>query len=248
MLMSMEAFDEDMAGSAAIYPELAGKRVLITGIDGRRGIDIARVFAEHRCKLILQIDETSPEMDTVVELLAGHALDLNVRSGSLAETDHIVQYARSAAQVFGGLDVVVNLVSMSDEQAPAGEATPDDVEGLACRLLTRPCLVARIAANRMRLTHTEGLILNIALLPEASAAPAAGFAAVLKAAMVAMTRSEAQEWAKEGIRFNAVAPAVAASDDSEQIHGEVEVAALSLFLASGRGKNLSAHVFEASAR
>ena len=38
------------------YPELAGARVLITGISTETGVDIARGFAEVGCRLVLQID------------------------------------------------------------------------------------------------------------------------------------------------------------------------------------------------
>ena len=33
---------------ASTYPDLLGKRVLITGIDNAQGVDIARAFAEQR--------------------------------------------------------------------------------------------------------------------------------------------------------------------------------------------------------
>ena len=55
MLMSVI---ED-ALSAPAYPELVGKRVLVTGVTRRAGIDIARAFAEHRGRVILQFAEAS---------------------------------------------------------------------------------------------------------------------------------------------------------------------------------------------
>ena len=47
---------------APSYPELAGKRILITGLSAGLGVDIARAFADARCRLVLQIDELTEEM------------------------------------------------------------------------------------------------------------------------------------------------------------------------------------------
>ena len=64
--------------SAPAYPELAGKRVLITGLTSRCGVDIARAFAEHKGRLILQFAETSKAMQTVAEIVAPDALEAKV--------------------------------------------------------------------------------------------------------------------------------------------------------------------------
>jgi 3-oxoacyl-[acyl-carrier protein] reductase len=97
----------------------------------------------------------------------------------------------------------------------------------------------------MRLTLTEGLVLNLATLPPGASSSERAFAQVAKAALAAMTRREAETWGGHGIRFNAVAPQVQAGDGSSGLGGEMDVAALALYLASGRGQSLSGHTFEA---
>src|SRR3989304_1011778 len=62
------------AASAPCYPELAGKRILITGLSSSCGVDIVRAFAEHKTRLILQFDEMSEKMQTIAEIAAPHAL------------------------------------------------------------------------------------------------------------------------------------------------------------------------------
>src|SRR5436190_2164580 len=157
------------ARSAPAYPELAGKRVLITGLTSSCGVDIARAFADHKARLILQFDEMSERTQAIAE----------------------------------------------------------------------------IAANRMALSYIEGLILNVAILTPPMKGPAQAFASVAKAALSAMTRIQAEEWAGKAIRFNAIAPQTAHPSAEPSLAGEPEVAALALYLASGRGKALSGHVFEA---
>jgi 3-oxoacyl-[acyl-carrier protein] reductase len=60
-----------------------------------------------------------------------------------------------------------------------------------------------------------------------------------------MTRSEAQAWARDGIRINAVGPRGVLSGPSRDcLKGEAEVAALAMFLASRRGRGLSGQIFD----
>jgi NAD(P)-dependent dehydrogenase (short-subunit alcohol dehydrogenase family) len=96
----------------------------------------------------------------------------------------------------------------------------------------------------MSLCYADGLILNIATLAVRRRGAAQAFATVAKSALAAMTRSQAQEWAGRGIRFNAVAPQTLAPFSPSPC-GEPDIAALALHLASGHGKALSGHVFEA---
>src|SRR5687768_18127655 len=65
------------------YPELAGKRVLLTGLSRQHGVDIARAFAEHRTRLVLQVTDDCAETQAVAEIAAQAALDMRVFTGPL---------------------------------------------------------------------------------------------------------------------------------------------------------------------
>ena len=143
--------------------------------------------------------------------------------------------------------MVVNLVPLA-RAAPPADATTADIERIVADRLTVPCLLSKVAANRMNMVLTEGLILNVASAgARPRQGPAQAFASVLKSAMTAMTRTQAEEWAGKAIRFNAIAPQTVQVPAQRGLAGEAQVAALALYLASGRGKALSGHVFEAEA-
>lgn len=240
MLMSVI----DGARTAPSYPELAGKRVLITGLTSTCGVDVARAFGEHKCRLVLQFAETSETMQTVAEIVAPAALDIKAYGPVGSATDDVVQFARAAAQAYGGLDVVVNLVSLAPAEV-APSATTADIENLVAARLALPFLLGQIIANRMSVVWTEGLLLNIAALAEPPNRTKQAFATVIKAALTGMTRAQAEEWATRGIRCNAITPRPAHSGAGPSLSGEPDMAALALYLASGRGKALSGCVFEA---
>lgn len=240
--MLMSVVEEAQLGLS--YPELAGKRVLITGLTSSSGVDIVRGFAEHRARLVLQFDETSERTDAITEIAAPHALDIRAFGPVAGEPEAVAKFARGAMLAYGGIDALINLMPLSP--GPLGTAVSvDDIERRVSQRLLLPCLMGKIAANRMALSHIEGLVLNVAMLALPSRGPAQAFATVAKSALAAMTRSQAQEWANKAIRFNAIAPQVVPFPADRGLVGEPEIASLALYLASGRGKELSGHVFEA---
>jgi 3-oxoacyl-[acyl-carrier protein] reductase len=244
--MLMSAIDRN--SSVFLYPEIVGKRVLITGLSLGHGVDLARLFADHGARLVLHMPETGAEADALLEVLARNATDLRVYAHSLAESQAAVRFAQQAAQAFGGLDAVINLIELTAEDV-ARAMLIQDVEDLFVETLRSAWLVTRVAANRMRLTWTEGLILNVLRTPSPRDARETTFGGLMRAAIAAMTRAEARQWADQAIRINAIAPRVhdGTPPAGACLASEPEVAALALFLLSKRGRNLSGHVFDAEA-
>ena len=242
--MLMSVIEE--AQSAPAYPELADKRVLITGITSDCGIDIARAFAEHRTRLVLQFAEASENMAAIAEIAAPSAAETMVFGPISGTSDALVRFARQAAKVFGGLDVVINLVPLAPIEFAAAMSMAA-IDRLVADRLRCACVFSSIAANRMSVTLTEGLILNVAVLAEPARGRGQALAALIKAAVAAMTRLEAEEWAGKAIRFNAIVPQTLPIGSEPVLRSEPDIAALALYLASCRGKGLSGLLFEAEA-
>ena len=231
--------------SAPAYPDLAGKRVLLTGVRRGCGVDIARAFADHRARLAVQFAETGPAMDAVAEVVAPAALEMQAYGPVGAGADKAAELARSAVQAFGGLDVVVNIVPLETAHLDPA-ATPGDVDRLIAAQLELPLLISKIAANRMSVTWTQGLVLNVATLWGRPGGARQAFATLAKSTLVDMTRAQAEEWAGRGIRFNAIAPQTLPAGPGPNLSGEADVASVALYLASEHGKALSGCVFEAA--
>jgi NAD(P)-dependent dehydrogenase (short-subunit alcohol dehydrogenase family) len=232
--------------SGTIHPELNGARVLLTGLTGAAGVDIARAFADHNCRMVVQADAATPEIAGIAEVLAQSAGEMRLHTGRLGSIIAPTAFAQQAAQAFGGLEIVVNLISL-DEDDLEDLAEEAEIEGFVADKL-RPALeITRIAANRMRLTLREGLVLNVVRLPETASPHALVLASLIRAALAAITRREAEAWAGEAIRINAVAPVCPLSGglSGACLQSEPEVAALALYLAGKNGRRLSGLVFDA---
>ena len=231
--------------SASYYGELAGVRVLITGLSPPCGVDVARKFADHRGRLVVHANAPSTELDAVTTMLAETASEVKLFTDACSDSDAAIRFAKTAAQAFGGLDVVINLIPISADEM-AKRTSMSDIEDLVAEKLTMPVHVTRIVANRMRLTLNEGLVLNVMTLPAPRTAGEAAFAGIARQALAAVTRGEAAHWAPQGIRINAVGPSTSQDDEGASLASENDIASLALYLASRPGRSLTGQVFDAA--
>ena len=248
--------DQNQAG---LYPELEGARVLITGLEAGHGVDIARAFADAGCRLILQTGALDTELEIVLEVLAQSAQDIRVSSAPIADQDAALHFAQDAVRAYGGIDAVVNLARLDDRglEPDAGVA---EIEDRVVATLGPAFRITHVIANRMQVTWKEGLILNIVSQGAPKTPAGATLGRIARAALAGLTRQEAERWAGQAVRINAIVPA---SDDNCEpgamqpgamqpgamqpgLSSEPEIAALALHLAGRRGRTLSGLVFDAA--
>jgi 3-oxoacyl-[acyl-carrier protein] reductase len=232
--------------ASRVYPELAGARVMITGLTAVSGVDVARAFAEHKARLVVQSPEQSPEITALTAVLAETAAEIKLFNDPFLSADEAVSFAQGAAQEYGGLDAVINLVSLASGSL-GGRASLADVEALISEMLLGVTLMTRVVANRMRLTWSEGSILNVVTMGAPVSDREAALADVGRATLAALTRGEAKAWSEHGIRVNAIGPcsSVAVAPGGASLASDADIAALALYLASKKGRGLSGQVFDA---
>jgi 3-oxoacyl-[acyl-carrier protein] reductase len=120
------------------------------------------------------------------------------------------------------------------------------VEDLLAQKLELPLIIARVAANRMKLLLTEGLLLNVVTVPVPRNSAEAALCGVVRAALAAMTRGEAERLSATGIRVNAIGPRTDTPESGACLATEPDIAALALYLASKHGRTLTGHIFDAA--
>ena len=243
--MLMSVIDNSL--NNARYGELAGARVMISGLSPLAGVDIARAFADHKARLALQTcDPSEPETTALVAMLAESAHEIELFEAPLGTVEEARRLAQAASRSFGGLDVAINIVTV-DARELTGITSMEDIESLASRKLGPLLEATRVVANRMRVVLTEGLILNIVILTGPVSSGTSLIAGYLRSALAAMTRLEAESAAPYGIRVNAIGPRASLPGErpAMSLASEPEMAAVALYLASKRARKLSGHVFDA---
>jgi NAD(P)-dependent dehydrogenase (short-subunit alcohol dehydrogenase family) len=130
-------------------------------------------------------------------------------SGNIDDASTAAQIASTAISNFGSIDGVVNNAGIFFAK-PFTDYTAHDFELLSGTNLQGYLYITQLAVKQMLAQETGGSVTCItsAMVEHPIAGINASVPMITKGGLEAITRSLAMEYAKEGIRFNAVAPGV----------------------------------------
>jgi NAD(P)-dependent dehydrogenase (short-subunit alcohol dehydrogenase family) len=128
--------------------------------------------------------------------------------GDIGKQETAAKSVEAAIQHFGTIDVLVNNAGIFRTK-PFTDFTADDFNALVSTNLLGFLYITQLSVKQM-LKQRSGNVVNIsaALVDQPVAGVNASVSMITKGGLNAATRSLAIEYAKEGIRFNAVAPGV----------------------------------------
>jgi NAD(P)-dependent dehydrogenase (short-subunit alcohol dehydrogenase family) len=131
---------------------------------------------------------------------------LEVVDGDIGKPETAAKAVNAAIQHFGSIDVLVNNAGIFYVK-PFTDFTTDDFNALASTNLLGFLYITQLAVKQM-LKQKSGNVVTItgALADNPIAGINASVSMITKGGLNTVTRSLAIEYAKEGIRFNAVAP------------------------------------------
>jgi NAD(P)-dependent dehydrogenase (short-subunit alcohol dehydrogenase family) len=128
--------------------------------------------------------------------------------GDVADPETAASLTRTAVERFGSVDLLVNNAGLFVAKAFT-DSTAEDVQRLVATNITGFFHVTQPALRQMR---TQGSGHVVTITTSLASQPIHGLAAALsiltKGGLNAITRALAIEYAKEGIRVNAVAPGI----------------------------------------
>ncbi len=191
---------------------LNGKVAVVTGGAGLLGSAIAKGLALQGAQVVVASRQPAKHEAVCREIGALGKQSLSLRL-DIASAESVTQCFDEVERLAGGVDILINaaqrsrsLSSVNMDQAAWGDALAGGVSGTfwCCQ-----------AAQRSMLRRQGGSIVNISSIlahrspiPSAdagAAAPASNYA-TNKGAVLALTRFLAVEWARAGIRVNAITP------------------------------------------
>jgi NAD(P)-dependent dehydrogenase (short-subunit alcohol dehydrogenase family) len=131
---------------------------------------------------------------------------LEVVDGDIGKPETAAKAVNAAIQHFGSIDVLVNNAGIFYVK-PFTDFTTDDFNALASTNLLGFLYITQLAVKQM-LKQKSGNVVTItgALADNPIAGINASVSMITKGGLNTVTRSLAMEYAKQGIRFNAVAP------------------------------------------
>jgi NAD(P)-dependent dehydrogenase (short-subunit alcohol dehydrogenase family) len=203
---------------------LDGKVAVLTGASSGLGARFARVLDGAGAKLVLAARRRER-----LESLAGELTDASTVACDVVEEGAADALIAGAVDRFGGVDIVINNAGVTTV-TPALRESPDDFRRVVDVNLVGPFLVARAAAAVMREQQRAGSIVNVASAAGYKSSPMLPQAAYVssKTGVRGLTRELALQWARYGIRVNAVAPGMFPSEmttdlvDNDELRTEFE--------------------------
>jgi NAD(P)-dependent dehydrogenase (short-subunit alcohol dehydrogenase family) len=129
--------------------------------------------------------------------------------GSIAEAATAEKIAEVAKGRFGSIDALVNNAGIYFSK-PFTDYTVDDLRSLVSVNIEGFLFISQLAIKQMLAQKSGGSIVNITstMADHPIAGINAAVAMITKGGLEAVTRSLAMEYAKQGIRVNAVAPGI----------------------------------------
>lgn len=173
------------------------REALVTGGADGIGLAIARALAAQGCRVTIADLDGERAVARAAALGTGHR-------GLACDVTHEPQVIAAAATA--PFDVLVNNAGIGDSHLPTLEQGLDAFRAVLDVHLAGSFLMTRAVARGM-VARRRGAVVNLSSIAGLTGLPKRNAYGAAKAGIVAMTRAMACEWAGQGLRVNAVAPA-----------------------------------------
>ena len=188
--------------------KLTDKTAIITGASRGIGEAIARNFAQAGANLVLNARHEFPE--TLIKELEDYGHGVVTVLGSVDDPTTGDQLVAAALDQFGSVDVLVNTAGITDDMLamrmkPASFAKVVQVNLDGTFYVTQPAFKKMLKAR-------AGVIINLASVVGLTGNIGQANYAASKAGIIGLTKTLAREGAMRGVRVNAIAPGMIATD------------------------------------
>lgn len=183
--------------------DLQAKKAIVTGASQGLGLAMAEALCEegvHVC-----IIDISDKLFDAVASLKKKGYKASAVQADLSKLEEIAQTFDQALESLGGeLDIIVNNAGIH-KPLPAEELPIADFKKIFDVNVLAVFELSRLAAKVMK-EKQKGKIINIASVLAVQGGFNASAYSASKGAVLQLTKSLSNEWAKDGIQVNAVAP------------------------------------------
>lgn len=231
--------------------KLENKVAIVTGAASGIGRAIAMLYAKEGAKVVVS-DINLEAAETVVKEIESASGSAIAVATNVAKQEDVDTLINTTVEKFGTIDIVVNNAGIMDNFIPVAEVTDDIWDKVIAVNTTGPMKTIR-KVMPIFLEKKKGVIINVASVGGLQGSRAGAAYTASKFAVVGLTKNIGFQYAKEGIRCNAIAPggvntnigktidnpskfgmerAMSGSVNNPRMGEPIEIAQVALFLAS----------------
>ncbi|PZO65894.1 MAG: gluconate 5-dehydrogenase [Paracoccus denitrificans] len=182
--------------------DLSGKRALITGSSQGIGYALAQGLARHGAAVILNGRDPG-RLDAAVQSLRAAGHDASAAVFDVTQSS-ACQDAVAVIEADGPIDILINNAGIQ-YRAPLEDFPDEEWARLITTNLSSIFYVTKPVARHM-IARRDGRIVNIASVQSELARPGIAPYTATKGAVRNLTRGMSTDWARYGLRVNALAP------------------------------------------
>ena len=184
--------------------DLKGKVAIVTGSSKGIGKSIAEALAEYGAQVVVS-SRSQEAVDAVADEFKAKGLEAIGIACHVGDEEQRKALVNKTIEHYGGVDILINNAATNPVYAPL-EGVDDPVFDKIMDVNVKACFsFAKLCFPYMK-EKKKGSIINIASVEGLKPNMGLGLYGVSKAALIMLTKSQASEWGKYGIRTNAICP------------------------------------------
>jgi 2-dehydro-3-deoxy-D-gluconate 5-dehydrogenase len=210
--------------------DLSGKVAIVNGASTGLGQGMSLGLAEAGADLVLVDYVASTETEDQIKNMGRKTLMLEL---NLMKMESITTLVEKAIATFGKIDILVNNAGII-RRTPAIDFSEKDWDDVM-QINSKTVFFLSQACARDMMKRKYGKIINIASLLSFQGGVFVPSYAASKGAVAQISKSMANEWAKDGITINAIAPGYMATNNTQALRqDEVRTKAILDRIPAGR--------------
>jgi len=203
--------------------DLTGKVAIVTGSSKGIGLSIAKGLAENGAKVVIS-SRKQDAVDAVAQELKEAGLEAIGIECHIGDTTQREELIAKTIEAYGRIDILVNNAAINPFYGPLESAGEEEFDKIMSVNVKAPWILSNLVQPHMK-ANGGGSIINISSVEGIHPGFRLGLYSMTKSAVIMLTKNQAKEWGKYGIRSNVVCPGLIKTKFSESLWSDEKLVA-----------------------